>query len=433
MVDILRPARPLRVVKDVDVCVVGAGPAGLGAAIGAARCGARVALIERHAFMGGNFTAASVGSVCGLYYKNGGSFEHVVGGVVDEIVGKLKSQAKAIGPIPFQESAILLYVPWSAKRLFDDLISSEENVDLFLHAVVSEVVVEGGHLQAVVVSSKQGPVAVTAKAFVDCTGDGDLVFFAGGETVMGGPGQRQHASMQFFLQNADQNVALTRGIPNFGEIIAKHGQHLSRDAGALIPTFRPGEFIGAMTRVTNPDGTPIDITDLDQGTWAEIHGRALAEEAARFVIEEVPGFSGAFLSDCAPNVGIRESRRVIGQYVLSGKDVLEGARFEDPVACGAWPQEYHNQGRSTNYVHLPEGSYYQIPYRSLLPLGFDNLFVAGRCISADFDALASVRVMAPSMALGQAAGVGAYLLARHGKAPYADLRDLLETSGAKLG
>jgi ribulose 1,5-bisphosphate synthetase/thiazole synthase len=430
------PARQAPVVAEVDVCVTGAGPAGLGAALAAARLGASVCLLERHAFLGGNFTAASVGTVCGLYVRNGSGFDYVVRGIAEEIVDSLKREARAIGPMPFQETAVLLYVPWAAKRLFDRMVSEEEAIKLFLHALVSDVVMDGERIEAVVVASKRGPQAVRARFFVDATGDADLVAFSGSRWTMGEPGERQHASMQFILEHADQNVALARGIPALSAIIAERGQSLTRDAGALLPTFRPGEFIGAMTRVANPDGSPIDVTDLAQATWGELHGRALAEQAAEFVIDNVPGFDKAFLADSAPNLGVRESRRVVGEYVLTGADVDSLARFPDSVAAGAWPREYHWEGRSTRFAHLPEGGYYQVPLRVLFPLGAPNLLVAGRCISADADALASIRVMAPSMALGQAAGTWAALASRgtgDSRPDPAEVQEVLRKHGAFLG
>src|SRR5439155_3337052 len=165
------------------------------------------------------------------------------------------------------------------------------------------------------------------------------------------------------------------------------------------------------TRVRAPDGGPLDVTDLAQATYGELEGRRLAEEAAAFVKEHVPGFSDAFLADTAPTLGVRETRRAVGRYVLSGADVAGLARFDDAVAAGAWLQEYHVSGRSTEYVSLPPGGFYQEPLSSLRPQDLENLFVAGRCISADHDALASTRVMAPSMALVHAAGLAAALAA----------------------
>lgn len=413
------------VIADVDVCVVGGGPAGLGAALAAARLGARVCLLERHAFLGGNFTAASVGAVCGLYVKAGDGFDHVCRGIAEQVAQELVRAGRAIGPVPFQGTAVLLYVPWAAKRLFDRLVTAEEGITLFLHALVADAVVDGGRVEAVVVATKRGLQEVRAKAFVDASGDADLVHFAGGETVMGDV--RQHASMQFFLQHAG-----TADPGALANAIAEHGAHLSRDGGALIPTFRPGEYIGAMTRVRAPDGGPLDVTRLDHATYGELEGRRLAEEAAAFVTEHVPGFEDAFLADTAPNLGVRESRRTVGAYTLTGADTLACARFPDAVAAGAWPQEHHTEGRSTRYVHLPEGGYYQVPLRSLRPRGLANVFVAGRCIGADTDALASIRVMGPSMALGQAAGTAAVLELRgEGDAPA--VQDSLRSQGAFLG
>src|SRR5205823_3766063 len=179
-------------------------------------------------------------------------------------------------------------------------------------------------------------------------------------------------------------------------------------------------------------GGPLDVTDLAQATYGELEGRRLAEEAASFVQEHVPGFADAFLADTAPALGVRETRRAVGRYVLRGEEVAGLARFDDAVAAGAWPQEYHVSGRSTQYRSLPEGGYYQIPFRALQPEGPANLFVAGRCISADHDALAATRVMAPSMVLGKAAGVAGALLARD-QLTVGAVQACLQDQGAFLG
>lgn len=427
MGDVVRtPVRNAAVVADVDVCVVGGGPAGLGAALAAARLGASVCLLERHGFLGGNFTAASVGAVCGLYVGDGrGGFDYVTRGIAEEVAESLKAAGRALGPMPFQGTAVLLYVPWAAKRLFDHLVTAQEGITLFLHALVADAVVDDGRVGAVIVATKRGPQAVRARAFVDASGDADLVTFAGGQTTMGDV--RQYASMQFVLQHADSPDLTALPIA-----IKEHGAHLSRDGGALIPTFRPGEYIGAMTRVKAPDGSPLDATRLDHATHGELEGRRLAEEAAEFVTTHVPGFELAFLADTAPNLGVRETRRVIGDYTITCNDVSGPTRFDDAIAAGAWPREYHTEGRSTRYEHLPEGGYYQVPLRALRPTGLDNVYVAGRCISADHDALASVRVMGPSMALGQAAGTAAVLKLR-GEDATDSLQQSLREQGAFLG
>ena len=428
--------RDLDVLASADVVVAGGGPAGMGAAIAASRAGASVVLLERYGFLGGNFTAASVGTVCGLYVQDGADWDYVAAGLAKEFAEALKGRGAGYGPIAFKESAVLLYVPWAAKRLADHLVSSAPGLDLLLHAFVADAVVEDGRLDAVVLATKRGLQAVTGKVFVDCTGDADLSAFAGAQTEIGAPGLRQHASMQFFLQH----VAAGEALENLGrlpELIAEYGETLSRDGGALIPTMRPGEFIGAMTRVRNPDGSPVDTTDPRQATWGELEGRRLAEEAAEWVREHVPGFADAFLSDTAVQLGVRETRRAIGEYELTGADVTGLARFDDAVAAGAWPQEFHVEGRSTDYVFLPKGGYYKVTFRSLRVRGIDNLLVAGRCISAHHEALASIRVMAPSMALGQAAGLAAALAVRDDARPeeieVAELQEELIREGAFLG
>jgi ribulose 1,5-bisphosphate synthetase/thiazole synthase len=426
------PTRSAEVIADVDVCVAGGGPAGLGAALAAARLGASVCLLERHGFLGGNFTAASVGTICGLYVKEGEGFDYVARGIAREVAEGLKVRGAGMGPVPFKSSAVLLYVPWVAKRLFDHLVTEQPGIQLLLHALVADVVRHGDRLDAVVVATKRGPQAVRARAFVDATGDADLVAFAGAPWELGPPGHRQHASMQFLLEHADDPTVLSQGIAGLADAMAEHGGHLSRDAGALLPTFRPGEYIGAMTRVRGPDGEPLDVTDLTHATHGELEGRRLAEEAARFVIEHVRGFAGAFLADTAPVLGVREGRRVAGEYVLTGADVQGLARFPDAVAAAAWPQEYHVEGRSTAYVDLPEGGWYQVPLRALRPRGLANVWAAGRCVSADHDALASLRVMAPSLVLGQAAGTAAALDLR-GEGGSDDVRASLREQGAFLG
>lgn len=426
------PTRNAEVIADVDVCVAGAGPAGIGAALAAARTGARVFVAERHGFCGGNFTAASVGTVCGLYVRDGGSWSLVTRGIAEEVATALQAAGRATGPVPFKETAVLLYVPWAAKRLFDHLLTSEPTLTLALHTWVADVVREGDRIVAVVLATKQGPKAVRARAFVDATGDADLVYHAGAPWEMAPPGLRQHASMQFVMQHVDVGSAMAAGLETLARLIAEHGAHLSRDSGALLPTFRPGEVIGAMTRVARPDGAPLDVTDPADATYGEIEGRRLAEEAAAFLVEHMPGFAEAFLADTGVCLGVRESRRAVGGYVLTGADVTGLARFADAVACCAWPREYHVSGRSTRYEFLPPGAWFQIPHRSLRVRGLANLWVGGRCVSADPDALASVRVMAPSMALGQAAGIAAVLHSR-GELTDAALQAALAGQGAFLG
>ena len=462
------PPREAEVILDVDVVVCGAGPAGLAAALAAARQGASVALLERYGFLGGNFTVASVGTMCGLYVRTApGEFDHVTGGFARSFTDELAARGAAIGPYPFKDTAVAIYVPWAAKRLADHLITEgplSDNITLLLHALVSDVVVDPatGDITGVIVASKQGPRAVLGSVIIDATGDADVAVHAGVPWTMGAPGTRQFGSMQFVMQHVDVDAAMAAGLDRLAAAIAEHGSHLSRDGGAVIPTFRPGEVLGAMIRLTR-DGDPLDGTDLFDLTYGELEGRRRAEEAAAFLQAHMPGFEDAFLADTATQQGVRETRHILGRYTLSGDDVTAATRFDDAVALGAWPQEYHVVGRGTDYRFLDDGAAYQIPYRCLLPAGPDpqsgsapgsrvagsgadsgsgsgsssgpgNLLVAGRCISADHDALASCRVMAPCMALGEAAGTAAAMAVRSEVRLAAldtdELRDNLRAHGA---
>jgi hypothetical protein len=406
------PEREADVLADADVVVAGGGPAGLGAAVAAARAGARAVLCERYGFLG--------------------EFDFVVGGIARELADSLAREGAGVGPVPFKETAVFLYAPWPVKRLADHLVTEEDTLDVLLHSLVADALVDDGLVRALVLATKRGPRAIRGKVFVDCTGDADVATFAGVPTELGPPGHRQFGSMQFVMQHVDAAKALA-AVPARGDLIAERGTHLSRDGGAIIPTFRPGEFVGAMTRVRNPDGSPVDVTDVRQATWGELEGRRLAEEAAVFLQAHVPGFAEAFLDDTATALGVRETRRVVGDYVLTGGDVTRGAAFDDAVARGAWPREYHVHGRGTEYEFLPAGLTYQVPFASLRPRGVSNLLVAGRCLSADHDALASIRVMGPSLAVGQAAGTAAALAVRD-DVPVADVAvDELQASLVKQG
>jgi hypothetical protein len=433
-------SRDAPVVLDADVVVVGGGSAGLAAAIAAAQTGARTALLERYGFFGGNAVSAWVGTICGLYRSSGDEFVSVCGGFADRWADGLKAAGAGFGPIPHKETAVLLYVPWAYKWQADRWVTAEANLTPLLHSTITEVARTGSTLDAVVIGSKRGPLAVAGKVFVDASGDADVAYHAGLQTDSGGPGQRQFPSMQFVMQNVDVQAAYAAGLDRLNELIGSVGQtpewDLSRSGGAVLPTFRPGEALGAMTRI-GVDGHAPDMTDPFEATAAEIAGRAEAEKAGRFLKENMPGFAEAFFGDTPTQLGVRETRRAMGDYVLTGEDVLGAARFDDGIACGAWPQEFHVEGKGTEWKWLEPGAYYQVPFRSLVAAGVDNLLLAGRCISATHEALASTRVIAPSMAQGEAAGVAAALAAQKGLTTrgvdVAEVQRMLAERGAFLG
>jgi len=395
------------VILDADVVVCGAGSAGLGAALAAARSGCRVALVERWPFFGGNATAASLGSICGLYLRRGNDIEFLAGGITREWAEALAASGMGVGAVPYKDTAVMPYVPWGYKRLADRLISGEERITPLLHSLIAGVVSSGDAIAAVVVATKKGFRAVRGRVFVDATGDADVTYHAGCPWEMGTAGRLQYPSMQFYMQGADVEAAFGELRTLADKIAAAYesgSYDLTRSAGAAIPTMRPGEMIGAMTRVATPSGEPPDGTDVFDLTAAEMRGREIVEEAARFLRNEVAGFASSFLQDTAVTIGIRETRHAVGDYVLGFDEAAACVKHDDGVAASAWPFEFHTEGAATRWEHLPAGDWFEIPLRSLIASGVSNLLVAGRCISATHEALASSRVTGVCMAVGEAAG-----------------------------
>jgi hypothetical protein len=420
MTTIRVPGFDAPVIVEADVVVCGAGSAGLGAAIAAARGGARVALVERWPFFGGNATAASLGSICGLYVRSGDSHEHLSGGIAREWAEGLAARGWAVGPIPYKETAVMTYVPWGYKRLADALVSQHEQITPLLHAFISGVVRSGDAIEAVVIATKQGLRAVRGRIFIDASGDADVAYHAGCPWEMGEPGRLQYPSMQFYLQNVDVQKAFAELSALGDKIRAAYEQQsyeLTRAAGAVIPTMRHGEFVGAMTRVARPDGGPPDGTDVFDLTRAEIRGREIVEEATRFLQNEIGGFASAFLQDTAVTVGIRETRHALGEHVVTFDEAVSCAKHPDGVAASAWPFEFHTEGAETRWEFLPPGDWFEIPLRSLVVRDAANLLAAGRCVSATHEALASSRVTGVCMAIGEAAGVAAAMCVAEDRGP----------------
>jgi hypothetical protein len=417
------PAEDVPLAGRFDLIVAGGGAAGWAAAVTAARSGLRTALVEEMPFLGGMSTGGAVGTFCGFYGKAAdGALVPLVGGLPRALAEALRARGHAYGPVPFRDTAALPYVPWGAKLLYEEWAAGEPNLRLWLHARVTHAVVEGGALRAVVMSVRGGRLALAARAFVDATGDAELARLAGAPVERGE--ELQYPSTMFTMQNVDlaQAPAAMRALP---ALLAEHfaAEGLPRKSGNLIPSGRPGEVLVALSRIAyrerpeDPESArALDAGDPEELTWGELEGRRQVARLADFLRRRVPGFADAFVADSAFRLGVRETRRVRGEYVLRADDVLGGRRFPDGVGRAAWPIERHVAGGETLWRFLEPGAWYDLPYRALVPHGVTNLLCVGRCISADADAFASVRVIGPCMLAGQAAALAAREMCERGVA-----------------
>lgn len=417
-----------------DVIVAGSGSAGSSAAITAARLGARTLLVDRLGFMGGTSTA--VLDTFYAFYTPGAEPRRVVGGLGWEVVERLTAEGVAFErPNTYGAGTGVTYDQEALKLLWEQL-AEDAGVDLLLHTWATGVRATDGRVGAVRIWNKGGERTVEAGVIVDASGDADLCAMAGvGYDNAQASGRVQSLSTLFKLANVDVDRAASVPKAELWALMrqaADTGDYaLPRVEGSWHRTPFAGVVLVHMTRIPN-----VDATDPEQLTRAEVNGRRQVREYHRFLRDRVPGFGASVLVATSPAIGVRESRRVHGDYQLTRDDVLEGRRFGDEIAlCGA-PIEDHHAGGDTEWRYVGESGVYGIPYRTLLPVGVDGLLVAGRCFSSTHDAHASARSMATCMAMGQAAGTAAALSVAAGVDPRthgADaVRERLLVDGALL-
>jgi FAD-dependent oxidoreductase family protein len=426
------PAGAVPVAADADLVVVGGGSAGTAAAVTAARAGLRTVMVEDAPFLGGMSTGGCVGTFCGFYFRErSGDLVPLVGGFAAELEATLRASGACYGPVPFKTTGAVPYVPWGLKRLYDDLARGAGSLTVLLHARFVRALVRERRIEAVTVSTRAGEVALRAPYFVDASGDAALAAAAGAPVEKGDT--LQYPSMMFYMQHVDLAAALPH-LFDLPELLERHfaSDGLPRRSGNLIPTGRPGEVLVAMSRVAI-DGRAVDAADAAELTRGEMLGREQADRCGAFLRARMPGFAEAFVSDAAPRLGVRETRRIVGRYRLTGDDVLAGRRFDDAVCRAAWPIELHVADGRTEWQFLDDGLWYHVPYRCLVPEGVTNLLAAGRCVSATREGFASVRVLGPCLAEGQAVAAAVALALPRGDA-LADVdADALRASLAAAG
>ena len=415
-----------------DVLVVGAGSAGATAAIAAARTGADVILVDRLGFLGG--TSTSVLDTFYAFYTPGERPAKVVSGIPDDVVDRLRAEDACFErPNTYGAGTGITYDPEVLKRAWESL-ATEAGVRPLLHAFAFAARSDGsGRVAEIDVAAKGGVRTLAASVVVDASGDADVCHLVGAPYE--GPGARtQSLSTVFRLANVDvERIAPKQELWRAMREASEAGDYrLPRLEGSFHRTPQEGVVMCLMTRMAG-----VNATDADQLTAAELEGRRQCHEYARFLRERVAGFERSVLVSTSPAIGVRESRRIVGEHVLTAEEALAATTFPDQIArCGA-PIEDHHAGSDTRWAYLEEGAAYGIPYRCLLPREVEGLLVAGRCFSATHDAHASARSMGTCMAMGQAAGTAAALAAADGGVPRGvhpgRLRARLQADGADVG
>jgi hypothetical protein len=442
--------RAVPVTQEAEVIVVGGGPAGIAAAIASARNGARTVLVEQYGFLGGMATAGLVGPFMTSYDIEGK--EPIIRGIFRELVDRMVALGAAIDPAgvkgfsayggyhPYGHEHVTPFDPEALKYVAQEM-ALQAGVELKLHRFFLDSLVKDNRIIGVVLASKSGLEALGAEIVIDTTGDGDVAARAGAPYEKGRAedGLLQPVSLFFRVGNVDDAAvqAYMDEHPDdvsFRDLVreAKGRGEFShpKDGFTMFRLPRPGEWWANVSRVHH-----VDATDADQLTQAEIEGHRQVIYLVDFMRQRMPGFENCYLLDTGTQIGVRETRRIIGEYVLAAEDVFGARRFEDAIARVSFPIDIHDVKGGGGFFKGPrDGPYYTVPYRCLVPKEIENLLVAGRCISATHEAHGSLRVMPPCFATGQAAGTAAALALETNASPrkvnVALLRESLVQQGA---
>lgn len=444
--------------RSPDVAVIGGGPAGLAASVAAARQGASVVLVDRYGFLGGTATAAMVTPMAAAFFQD----TQIVKGLFQELVDRMVLRGGCLGYLKTVETTrgwggyLTPFDPCIMQLAAQELVL-EAKVEPLLHSLLVGVKQRGGRIDQVIVATKEGQVELAPGIVVDATGDADVADMAGCDIWKGrdSDGLMQPATLMMRILNVDTAALRTYvrehpddfawyAFPRYSQPVPDGYENQPVFASGFISILknaylqgelyfgrsrflfasglRQGELYLNATRVNGVDGTSSE--DL---TRAETDARKQAWSLFSLLRREAPGFQKAYLLETGSQIGVRETRRIVGEYTISDEDILGGRTFTDAIACGAYPIDIHEvksewglaEKKESLWIDLP--SPYDIPYRSLIPRGMKNLLAAGRCISASHMAHGSLRVQPIAMAIGQAAGTAAGLAAC---GHLSDVRDL---------
>ena len=398
------------VISEPDVLVVGGGIAGIAAACAASRAGAKTLLIERYGFLGGMFTATTLGSFAGTHMIiDEQRLARVVGGLFLELEERLKKKDAIFEQIRHGKILGAPFDTTAFKVVVDDMVAAHKT-DVIHHMYAVGVQKDGRRVTAVIVESKAGRAAIVPRVVIDSTGDGDIAAGAGAEFEVSDGQSRQYGSTMFRFANVQSGRVRQQTREEIRDCLEKavaDGYPLPRTTIGVHINPIDGIAHLNVTKLGDRNGKPFDLLDPVQLTAAEQAGRRqvmLYEEVFR---KYVPGFEKARVVEIGAQLGCRESRRVVGEKTLTEPDVRGFVKPYDRIACVAHALEKHGTGRGTIWDFLPDGEWYGIPYGCCVVKGFDNLLVAGRNLSATQMAHASARIGGACLAMGEATGTAA--------------------------
>jgi hypothetical protein len=441
---LIEPSRQTPVLGEFDVVVLGGGPAGIAAAAAAAQAGQRTLLIEGYGFLGGMGTAAGVTNFCGLHANVYGEIQQVVHGVADDLLDRMRKLGGLNEPHSLfgGKIAAQAYDNAAFKMAADELVLAAGARLLFHAKAVGVIMNSPTEIGALLIETKSGRAAVVARTFIDCSGDGDLSLHAGVPFEKGSNGHDMLYPSTMFRVNGVDPVRAGDAWDQFGRLMEeaeRNGRRFPRKTPIIRPQKNPVEWRANVTQLSNPDGSPVDGTDAQQLSWGEVEGRRQIVDFFRFLREAAPGFENSYILEIAPQLGIRETRRIVGEYQLTEDDVLHCASFDDTIGVNGWPIEAHVAGDvKFKWQDIPHcRGFNHLPYRMLLPLQVDNLLVAGRCGSMTHMGQSAARVSGACFVMGQAAGAAAALSYQAGIRPrdvaVGLLQEKLESAGVYLG
>ena len=426
--------------------VVGGGAAGVSAASNLARKGHDVLLIERYGFCGGGAVAGMSGTICGLFLSSDSPknrAEQVVFGFAEQFRARLSAMGGLTEPQKYGKTWTVTHDPLMWRETADSFLR-DSGVTILFHSRVVGVLREDNFVRGVIIDSKSGFARLESRIVIDASGDGDVVHRCGWASSKGRDGVMQNPTMIFRIGGVDidkyksywgEDTISPQHIVD--ELIAADASgdfHLPRKKIWIFHTSRPNELLVNATRIMGFDGRDLDVTNPLDHSEAELASRLQIREYAGFLKSRIPGCEKSFIVDSGVEVGIRQTRSIVGVERLSNSDVIERKKYSSGVVRCPWPIELHVGDKPR--VEWLLDDFYEIPYNTLVPEIGENLIVAGRCLSAEHEALASARVTAQCFGYGQAAAVAADIALTNDLAFRAikgeEVRDTLNREGALL-